>query len=72
VVWVRCRDRDTRHEYDLHEDDARVRDGRVEVLTDYPPNEGRDPRPAKHRVDITGNPMPARRPRRKNTKPLEN
>lgn len=52
-MWVRCRDRDTGHEYDLDDTDARVRRGVVEVLTDYPVNRGREPRPAKHRAALT-------------------
>lgn len=60
--WVRCRDRDTGHEYDLSPNDLRVRDGRVEVLEDYPPNQTDRPRRAKHRIDKAGRP---RRPAKK-------
>ena len=61
-TWVRCRDRDTGHEYDLAENDLRVRTGRVEVITGYPTNSGTTarPRPAKHRTDKSGRPI--RRP----------
>lgn len=55
-TWLRCRDHDTGHEFDLHENDLRVRTGRVEVLEDYPPNTGSTarPRPAKHRTTKAG------------------
>ena len=58
-TWVRCRDPDTGHEYDLSDRDARVRRGLVEVLTRYPRNAGTGarPRPAKHRVDKAGRPI---------------
>lgn len=52
--WVRCRDRDTGHEYDLSEDDPRVRRGRVTVLRDYPENTRDSARPAKYRVRKNG------------------
>jgi hypothetical protein len=60
-TWVRCRDRDTGHEYDLAEKDLRVRTGRVEVLAGYPTNSGTTarPRPAKHRTDKSGRPVKA-------------
>jgi hypothetical protein len=60
-TWVRCRDRDTGHEFDLHADDLRVTDGTVEVLTDYPENTGltATPRPPKHRVDLAGQSQPS-------------
>ena len=51
-VWVRCRDRDTGHEYDLHVSDARVRNNVVEVLASYPPNLTNRPRRAKHRISL--------------------
>jgi hypothetical protein len=56
--WVRCRDRDTGHEFDLSPEDIRVQDGSVEVLKDYPENSGltAQPRPAKYRVDKSGQP----------------
>lgn len=57
--WVRCRDRDTGHEFDLSPEDIRVQDGSVEVLKDYPENSGltAQPRPAKYRVDKAGQPV---------------
>lgn len=55
AAWVRVRDKDTGHEYDLSARDSRVKHGVVEVLNDYPPNTGRSPRPAKHRTTKTGN-----------------
>lgn len=57
--WVRCRDRDTGHEFDLSPEDIRVQDGSVEVLEDYPENTGltAQPRPAKYRVDKSGQPL---------------
>lgn len=60
-TWLRVRDRDTGHEYDLHERDRRVRLGLVDVLPRYPPNTGASarPRPAKHRTDKSGRPVKA-------------
>lgn len=57
--WVRCRDRDTGHEFDLSPEDIRVQDGSVEVLKDYPENASStaQPRPAKYRVDKSGQPV---------------
>lgn len=57
-VWLRCRDKDTGHEFDLSPEDIRIADGSVEVLTDYPENSSSTarPRPAKHRVDKAGQP----------------
>jgi hypothetical protein len=57
--WVRCRDRDTGHEFDLSPEDIRVQDGSVEVLEDYPENASStaQPRPAKYRVDKSGLPV---------------
>lgn len=62
-TWVRCRDPDTGHEYDLSDRDARVRRSLVEVLTRYPRNAGTGarPRPAKHRVDKAGRPTQFRK-----------
>lgn len=59
--WVRCRDRDTGHEFDLSPEDIRVQDGSVEVLEDYPENASStaQPRPAKYRVDKAGQPLTA-------------
>lgn len=58
-TWVRCRDRETGHEFDLSPEDIRIADDAVEVLKDYPPNTGltAQPRPAKHRVDKAGQPL---------------
>lgn len=58
-TWVRVRDPITGHQYDLHERDLRVREGRVEVVADYPANTGLTarPRPAKHRVSKSGRPV---------------
>jgi hypothetical protein len=54
--WVRVRDKDTGHEYDVAP--SAVRDDAHEVLEDYPPNSGTTarPRPPKHRVDKDGKP----------------
>lgn len=56
--WVRCRDRDTGHEFDLSPEDIRVQDGSVDVLEDYPENTGltAQPRAPKYRVDKAGKP----------------
>lgn len=56
--WVRCRDRETGHEFDLQEQDIRIEEDSVEVLKDYPVHEGltATPRPPKHRVTKTGAP----------------
>lgn len=58
-TWVRCRDRDTGHEYDLSDRDHRVRNNLVDVIKDYPPNTGSTarPRPAKHRTNKAGRPV---------------
>lgn len=63
-TWIRVRDRDTGHEYDLREDDRRVRLGLVDVLTNYPTNTGSAARPrrAKHRVTKSGRPVTRPRP----------
>lgn len=60
-TWVRCRDRETGHEFDLQTEpilDYRLEKDLVEVLKDYPENTGLTalPRAAKHRVDKAGNP----------------
>ena len=59
-TWLRCRDRETGHEFDLAPEDIRIEEGTVEVLKDYPENssETAQPRAAKHRVDKAGNPPP--------------
>lgn len=58
-TWIRCRDRDTGHEFDLSDIDPRVVDGLVDVLDDYPENSGPDagPRDQKYRVAKTGRPV---------------
>jgi hypothetical protein len=58
-TWVRCRDKDTGHEYDLSAEDPRVLEGVVEVLEDYPENSGltAQPRPAKHRFEWPAQPV---------------
>lgn len=58
-TWIRVRDRDTGHEYDLHEDDPRLGGDVVEVLKDYPANSSStaQPRAPKHRVDLAGQPV---------------
>jgi hypothetical protein len=55
-TWVRCRDRETGHEFDLAPEDIRIADDSVEVLKDYPEVSGltAQPRPPKHRVDKAG------------------
>lgn len=60
AAWVRCRDRDTGHEYDLASTDPRVRDGRVIVLEHYPSNLRNAARRAKHRVRKDGKRVSAR------------
>lgn len=54
--WVRVRDKDTGHEYDVAA--SAVRADAHEVLADYAPNVGSTARarPAKHRVDKAGKP----------------
>lgn len=76
-TWVRVRDKSTGHEYDLHVDDVRVREGRgVEVLKNYPPNETTRPRPPKHRVAKSGSKKaeqpPADREQQAEQQPAEN
>lgn len=58
-TWLRCRDRETGHEFDLAPDDIRIAEDTVEVLKGYPENAGLTarPRPAKHRVDKAGQPL---------------
>lgn len=53
TVWVRVRDPETGHEYDLH---RTANFTGVEILKDYPPNNKRDPRPMKPRTDKDGTP----------------
>ena len=54
MTWVRCRDRETGHEFDLSADDPRVRKGLVIVLRNYPENTRPYARKAKHRVRKSG------------------
>lgn len=60
-TWLRCRDRETGHEFDLAPEDIRIEQDTVEVLKEYPENSSAtaQPRAAKHRVDKAGNPRPA-------------
>lgn len=59
-TWLRCRDRETGHEFDLAPEDIRIEQDTVEVLKDYPENSSATalPRAAKHRVDKAGTPPP--------------
>lgn len=52
IQFVRVRDNDTGHEYDVV--DTAVDDAAQTVLTDYPPNDTGIPRPPKHRTDKAG------------------
>lgn len=49
IEFVRVRDKDTGHEYDVAA--TAVDPAAHEVLKDYPPNLTGIPRPAKHRTD---------------------
>lgn len=57
-TWLRVRDKQTGHEYDVAPNSAAIRSGAVEVLADYPKNSGLTarPRPAKHRTTKAGRP----------------
>ena len=56
IEFVRVRDKDTGHEYDVA---ASAVDPKAhEVLTDYPPNLTGIARPAKHRTDKAAQPAP--------------
>lgn len=61
-AWVRVRDRSTRHEYDLPAGAVEAYGDAIEVLTDYPPNDGRGAlaRPATVHTDKTGKPAARR------------
>jgi hypothetical protein len=48
IQFVRVRDLSTGHEYDVVE--SAVDDAAQKVLTDYPPNQTGQARPAKHRI----------------------
>jgi len=50
--WVRVRDRQTRHEFDVHEDSILLRRGAVELVKpkQYPPARLR--RPTKHHLNL--------------------
>lgn len=56
-TWIRVRDTNTGHEYDLREDAVPATPG-VEVVAGYPTNSGPGarPRPAKHRTTKAGRP----------------
>lgn len=58
-TWIRVKDRDTGHEYDLHEEDPRLRTDVVEVIKGYPANSSStaQARAPKHRVDKAGQPV---------------
>jgi hypothetical protein len=58
-TWIRVKDRDTGHEFDLHEEDPRLGTSVVEVLKDYPANSSStaQARPPKYRVDKAGQPV---------------
>lgn len=47
--FIRVRDKDTGHEYDVA--DSAIDPKAHEILKDYPPNDTGLPRPAKHRVN---------------------
>lgn len=57
-TWIRCRDPETRHEFDLHEEDVRLADGSVELVKGYPKHSGltAQPRPPKYHVRKDGKP----------------
>lgn len=54
--WIWVKDTSTGHRYDVdyRQLDRLVKKGAVEVVKDYPTNEGQNvaPRPAKHRDDL--------------------
>lgn len=64
TTWIRVRDRDTGHEYDVNARDPRLRTGLWIILRNYPTNSGHGamPRPAKHRVTKSGRPYRAATP----------
>lgn len=53
-TWIRCKDPETGHEFDLSDEDLRVTDGSVEVIKDYPENTGltAQPRAPKYHVSL--------------------
>ena len=55
ATWVRVRDVETGHEFDVREDVVPATGG-VEVIEGYPPNSGPAavPRPAKHYANKAG------------------
>lgn len=57
-TWIRVRDKQTGHEYDVAPNAHAIRSGAVEVLADYPKNSGLTarPRPVKHRTSKAGKP----------------
>ncbi|WBQ03023.1 hypothetical protein [Kribbella sp. CA-293567] len=58
-TWIRVKDVDTGHEFDLHEEDPRLRGTAVEILKDYPENSSSTARARapKFRVDKAGKPV---------------
>lgn len=60
VQWVRVRDEDTGHEFDVRPQS--IRPGRnLTELVDYPPNRTSQPRSPKHAVAKDGRPSSTRR-----------
>lgn len=73
--YVRVRDKDTGHEYDVVV--SAVDPAAHEVLKDYPANDTGQPRPAKHRTDKAAKPAtttarPKHRAAKKATTPAAN
>jgi hypothetical protein len=58
-TWIRVRDRDTGHEYDLHEESPLLGTAVVTVIEGYPEHSSSSaqPRPPKYRVDKAGQPI---------------
>lgn len=57
--WIRVKDPETGHEFDVAPNNVLLKNGKVEELEDYPPNEGTNARPraTKYRVDKAGQPL---------------
>jgi hypothetical protein len=53
MAFIRVKDKDTGHEFDVREDSILLREGSVEHVKpkQYPPS--RYPRPAKHHIDLS-------------------
>jgi len=66
IEFVRVRDKDTGHEYDVVA--TAVDPEAHEVLKDYPPNLTGIPRPAKHRTDKAAASAPKTAPAGRTTK----